>query len=144
MLAAGKPLQEAITLKNNTAFTLEAQELELINTSINRVKVKRWSKRAIVALLCLLTFTSVLMSYKSQETEVLAQQRRVEAESLLGFMVGEFADKLRSVQRMDLLDGISNKALEYFSNQEALPESTLFSSSSKKKKKKKKAVPAKK
>ena len=132
LLAAGKPLQEAITLKNNTAFTLEAQELELINTSINRVKVKRWSKRAIVALLCLLTFTSVLMSYKSQETEVLAQQRRVEAESLLGFMVGEFADKLRSVQRMDLLDGISNKALEYFSNQEALPESTLFSSSSKK------------
>ncbi len=32
-------------------------------------------------------------------------------------MVGDFADKLRSVKRMDLLDGISNKALEYFTNQ---------------------------
>jgi hypothetical protein len=39
-------------------------------------------------------------------------------QSLLGFMVGDFADKLRSVKRMDLLDGISNKALEYFSSQE--------------------------
>jgi DNA-binding winged helix-turn-helix (wHTH) protein/tetratricopeptide (TPR) repeat protein len=121
LLTEGKPLQEALTLKNNTAFTLEAQELDLIAASAGRAKVKRWSKRAIVTLLCLLTFTSVLMSYKSQQSEYLAQQKRLEAESLLGFMVGEFADKLRSVKRMDLLDGISNKALEYFSQQEEQP-----------------------
>jgi DNA-binding winged helix-turn-helix (wHTH) protein/energy-coupling factor transporter ATP-binding protein EcfA2 len=116
LLTEGKPLQEALTLKNNTAFTLETQELDLIAASASRAKVKRWSKRAIVTLLCLLTFTSVIMSYKSQQSEYLAQQKRLEAESLLGFMVGEFADKLRSVRRMDLLDGISNKAIEYFSH----------------------------
>ncbi|MEP7766310.1 hypothetical protein, partial [Sanguibacter sp. 26GB23] len=53
-------------------------------------------------------------------------QKRLEAESLLGFMVGEFADKLRSVQRMDLLDGISNKALEYFSQQDKAPSLFTF------------------
>jgi tetratricopeptide (TPR) repeat protein len=43
-------------------------------------------------------------------------------------MFGEFADKLRSVWRMDLLDGISNKALEYFSQQEHdYDDSGLFS-----------------
>ncbi|TDF36370.1 transcriptional regulator [Alteromonadaceae bacterium M269] len=121
LLADGKPLQEALTLRKNSAFTLEVQELELIKASNARAKTKRWAKRAIVALLCMLTFTSVLMSYKSQQSEYLAQQKRLEAESLLGFMVGEFADKLRSVRRMDLLDGISNKALEYFSQQEQQP-----------------------
>lgn len=43
-----------------------------------------------------------------------ATEKRLAAENLLGFMVGEFADKLRGIGRMDLLDGISNKALEYF------------------------------
>jgi hypothetical protein len=31
-------------------------------------------------------------------------------------MVGDFADKMRGIGRMDLLDGISNKALAYFSD----------------------------
>lgn len=56
------------------------------------------------------------MSFRSFEAEKQAQQKRLAAESLLGFMVGDFADKLRSIGRMDLLDGISNKALEYFSD----------------------------
>ena len=70
------------------------------------------------------------MSFTSFQAQQLAQQKRQEAESLLGFMVGDFADKLRSVKRMDLLDGISNKALEYFTNQVEEP-SSLFNFSSK-------------
>ncbi len=46
----------------------------------------------------------------------MALQKRLAAENLLGFMVGDFADKMRGIGRMDLLDGISNKALEYFSD----------------------------
>ena len=65
-----------------------------------------------------LTFIATFMSVRSYHAEQIAKQKRKEAENLLGFMVGEFADKLRSVKRMDLLDGISNKALEYFTNQD--------------------------
>lgn len=118
LLSKGKPLQQALSLQSNSAFTLEKQELAFIQASKAHANQRRWGKHAIVSLLCLLTFTAVLMSYKSQQSEYLAQQKRLEAESLLGFMVGEFADKLRSVKRMDLLDGISNKAIEYFSNNE--------------------------
>lgn len=127
LLQEGKPLQEALTLKNNPMFGLAPQEVSLIDASNRRSSTKRWAKRAVVMLLSLLTFTSVVMSYKSQQAEDFAQQKRLEAESLLGFMVGEFADKLRSVKRMDLLDGISNKALEYFSESEET-ESGLFNS----------------
>ncbi|WP_339898444.1 winged helix-turn-helix domain-containing protein [Paraglaciecola polaris] len=128
LLAEGKPLQEALSLQSSSVFTLEENEHALIKASQKSGNIKRWLKRTTVTLLCVLTFTALFMSVKSQQAESLAQHKRLEAESLLGFMVGEFADKLRSVKRMDLLDGISNKALEYFSQQDDDAEaSALFS-----------------
>ncbi|MFT6896820.1 MAG: DNA-binding winged helix-turn-helix (wHTH) protein [Paraglaciecola sp.] len=118
LLTRGKPLEEALSLKVNSVFTLDKDELALINASQQRVNNKRWLTRTTITLLCVLTFIALFMSVKSQQAEAFAQQKRLAAESLLGFMVGEFADKLRSVKRMDLLDGISNKALEYFSHQD--------------------------
>lgn len=116
LLADGKPLAEAQQLAQNGFFTLDANEQAFILASGKRAKLVRTSRRLTFALLCVLTFTAVLMSFRSFEAEKLAQQKRLAAESLLGFMVGDFADKLRSIGRMDLLDGISNKALEYFSD----------------------------
>lgn len=116
LLAAGKPLNEAEQLCDNPFFTLDKPELAFIAASRRRAQVRRWTGRATVALLCLLTFISILMSVKSHDAEQQAQQKRLAAENLLGFMVGDFADKLRGIGRMDLLDGISNKALEYFSD----------------------------
>ncbi|NCP63403.1 MAG: AAA family ATPase [Paraglaciecola sp.] len=126
LLAEGKPLQEALSLKSNTLFVLDEHEQALIQASLQRVKTKRWFSGVTIVVLCLLTFTSVLMSIKSQEAQQKAQQKQLEAESLLGFMVGDFADKLRRVKRMDLLDGISNKALEYFSQQDEADTTTFF------------------
>ncbi|MDP5133245.1 MAG: winged helix-turn-helix domain-containing protein [Paraglaciecola sp.] len=124
LLAEGKPLQEALSLQHSSTFSLDNNEQALIQRSVKRAKTKRWSTGVAILMLCILSFTSVLMSIKSQESQNVAQQKRLEAESLLGFMVGEFADKLRSVKRMDLLDGISNKALEYFSQQDEITENT--------------------
>jgi DNA-binding winged helix-turn-helix (wHTH) protein len=116
LLADGKPLAEAQQLAQNGFFSLDANEQAFILASGKRSKLVRTSRRLTFALLCVLTFTAVLMSFRSFEAEKQAQQKRLAAESLLGFMVGDFADKLRSIGRMDLLDGISNKALEYFSD----------------------------
>ncbi|GAB0110293.1 nSTAND1 domain-containing NTPase [Pseudoalteromonas distincta] len=117
LLAPGKPLQEAQLLLNDKLFKLDDNEYALIKSSVKKTKTKIRVKRVTVALLCLLTFTALLMSFTSFKAQQHAQKKQLEAESLLGFMVGDFADKLRSVKRMDLLDGISNKALEYFTDQ---------------------------
>jgi energy-coupling factor transporter ATP-binding protein EcfA2 len=123
LLAEGKPLQEAVAILANPLFSLDNQEQGFIQASIKRAQIKRLTRRVTISLLCLLSFTSVLMSVKSLDAEQQALEKRLEAENLLGFMVGDFADKLRSVGRMDLLDGISNKALEYFSSGDVSPES---------------------
>lgn len=116
LLAEGKPLAEASTLLNNQLFNLEPQELALIQASSKQANIGRWRRRAVMLALVALTLISVAMSIRSIEAETQAQQKRLAAENLLGFMVGEFADKMRGIGRMDLLDGISNKALEYFSD----------------------------
>ncbi|WP_350995656.1 winged helix-turn-helix domain-containing protein [Shewanella sp. TB7-MNA-CIBAN-0143] len=116
LLAEGKPLAEASTLLNNQLFNLEPQELALIQASSKQANIGRWRRRAVMLALVALTLISVAMSVRSIEAENQAQQKRLAAENLLGFMVGEFADKMRGIGRMDLLDGISNKALEYFSD----------------------------
>ena len=119
LLAEGKPLQEALQLKQNRLFQLDDEEQEFLQASAKRVQFRRWLRRGTAALLCVLTFTAISMSVRSYNAELQAQQKRLAAENLLGFMVGEFADKLRSIGRMDLLDGISNKALEYFTEYSA-------------------------
>ncbi|MCL1119933.1 winged helix-turn-helix domain-containing protein [Shewanella seohaensis] len=116
LLAEGKPLKEAQSLRQNPLFDLDERETDFIAASSKRATMLRWTRRITVALLCVLTLTSVIMSARSIEAEKLAQQKRLAAEDLLGFMVGDFADKMRGIGRMDLLDGISNKALEYFTD----------------------------
>uniref|UniRef100_Q0HTC3 Lysine decarboxylase transcriptional regulator, CadC n=1 Tax=Shewanella sp. (strain MR-7) TaxID=60481 RepID=Q0HTC3_SHESR len=116
LLAEGKPLKEAQSLRQNPLFDLDERETDFIAASSKRATMLRWTRRITVALLCVLTLTSVIMSVRSIEAEKLAQQKRLAAEDLLGFMVGDFADKMRGIGRMDLLDGISNKALEYFTD----------------------------
>ena len=116
LLSEGKPLQEAELLSQNPLFTLESAEQALIAASAKRVNSRRWRRRLTTGALVALTMLSVLMSFRSIEAEQRALDKRLAAENLLGFMVGDFADKLRGIGRMDLLDGISNKALEYFSD----------------------------
>lgn len=125
LLAEGKPLQQALQLAGNRLFTLDKPEQDFIAASARRAWLLRWGRIGTALVLVTLTFMAILMSYKSQQSEQLAQQKRLAAENLLGFMVGDFADKLRSIGRMDLLDGISNKALEYFSDPQ-LADSSSF------------------
>ncbi|WP_434938976.1 winged helix-turn-helix domain-containing protein [Shewanella sp. HL-SH8] len=116
LLAEGKPLQEALALADNPLFNLDTEQHAFIHASKKSVGVKRLAKMSTIAVLCMLTLLAVFMSVRSIKAEQFAKQKQQQAESLLGFMVGEFADKLRSVGRMDLLDGITQKSMEYFAS----------------------------
>jgi len=61
----------------------------------------------------LLAVLAAVLGFTASRAKQVAQQRRSEAEGLMGFMLGDFADKLRPLGKLDLLDGISTKALEY-------------------------------
>lgn len=50
---------------------------------------------------------------QAEAAQALAEQRRGEAEQLIQYMLGDFADKLRPLGRLDLLDSIGAEALKY-------------------------------
>lgn len=67
---------------------------------------------AALALLALTT-TSLLQARRAEQAEQQAQARRHQAEDLLSYMLGEFADKLRPIGRLELLDSVGAKSLDF-------------------------------
>ena len=51
-----------------------------------------------------------------------AEERRKQAEDLIGFMLGDLRKKLETVGRLEVLDDVGAKAMDYFA---AVPESSL-------------------
>jgi|GEM_PF-1205189 len=56
---------------------------------------------------------------EAETARALAEQRRDDAEELIRFMLGDFAAGLRSIGRLELLDGIGSEALRYLTAQQA-------------------------
>jgi tetratricopeptide (TPR) repeat protein len=113
LLPQGKQLDEARGLLSMTAFSLTADELALINASTQRAVRRERLRLGVMSLILLLAVLAAVLGFTASRAKQVAQQRRAEAEGLMGFMLGDFADKLRPLGKLDLLDGISTKALEY-------------------------------
>jgi tetratricopeptide (TPR) repeat protein len=62
-------------------------------------------------------FTSGL-AYTAIEARDAARDQRREAEGLIGFMLGDLRQKLEPVGRLDVLDAVGARALEYFEKQD--------------------------
>jgi tetratricopeptide (TPR) repeat protein len=62
-------------------------------------------------------FTSGL-AYTAIDARDAARDQRREAESLIGFMLGDLRTKLEPVGRLDVLDAVGARALEYFEKQD--------------------------
>jgi len=82
---------------------------------IHRERRRRRSRWMIatgtgLALLCLTTVLAV----NAVIARHAAERRQKQAEDLIGFMLGDLDDKLRQVNRLDILESVADKAVKYF------------------------------
>ncbi len=114
LLPRGKLLEEARELLGPMQIPLNTEVTALIAASVQ--KVKHADQRRIGALIgfALIAIAAAALGTRAHKAEIVADQRRHEAEDLMDFMVGDLADKLRPLGRLDLLAGIGGKALGYF------------------------------
>lgn len=82
---------------------------------------------AAVVLLAVLGATKYFVDLSRERTSAVAarreaDRRRGQAEGLIGFMLGDLRKRLADVGRLDILDDVGAKALDYFA---AVPESSL-------------------
>ena len=80
------------------------------------VRRNRLATAAAVAISMALVIGIVVALFglrEAQSARALAEDRRANAEKLIGYMLGDFANKLRPLGKLDLLDGISAQAMAY-------------------------------
>ncbi len=82
-----------------------------------RGKPRRRNQRFIAAAI----LVAVLLAGFKYTTDLraermIAEQNRAQAEDLMGFMLGDLRDKLEPVGRLDVLDDVGRKALEYYAS----------------------------
>lgn len=85
------------------------------------IRRNRLASAALVAVTLAVLLGAGMAFYgmtRAQTAQALAEQRRNDAERLIQFMLGDFADKLRPIGRLELLDGVSEQALEYLRRQD--------------------------
>jgi len=76
---------------------------------------------SVLLLAAALTVAAVL-GVRAVRANTVAEQRRTQAEDLIGFMLNDLRDKLEPVGRLDLLDDVGERAMKYFA---AVPEAEL-------------------
>jgi len=87
--------------------------LYVLNRFVRRHRVAAAATGLAVCALLGLTTTSLLQARRAEAAEQQAQARRQQAEDLLSYMLGEFADKLRPIGRLELLDSVGAKSLSF-------------------------------
>ncbi|WBS00767.1 winged helix-turn-helix domain-containing protein [Pseudoduganella sp. SL102] len=113
LLPPGIQANQARTVLASADISLSAQEAEFVDASLRRVKLGERIRMAVVAVIALLAMLAGVLGLTARAAQQDADRRRADAEGLLGFMLGDFADKLRPLGRLYLLDDVSKRALAY-------------------------------
>jgi Flp pilus assembly protein TadD len=115
LLPSGTQTNQAREILRQGGVSISAQDQEFIHSSL---KSERRSERIRLSIMIVMACLVVLvggLGLTARTAQTLAEQRRAEAEDLMGYMLGEFVEKLRPLGKLDLLDSISNRALAYLS-----------------------------
>lgn len=85
-----------------------------------RRRLRRWAAAAALAVAVFVGVKYTLDLRAERSLAVAAQaeaeRRRGQAEDLIQFMLGDLRERLESVGRLDALDGVAAKALDYFAS----------------------------
>lgn len=125
LLPSGTQTNQARQLLKTSSFSFSPQEQGFINASLQS---EQRGERFRLIVLCIVTGLAVLacgLGLMARQAQTLAEQHRTEAEDLMGYMLGEFVDKLRPLGKLELLDSVSNRALSYLSDKKKANDSDI-------------------
>jgi tetratricopeptide (TPR) repeat protein len=77
-----------------------------------RRRIRRLTVLTAASLVMMLVTTGLAVS--ARNARGAAEERQREAETLVDFMLGDLNDKLRQVQRLDILEAVDTHAMAYF------------------------------
>lgn len=115
LLPRGSQVKEAAGLLTLSEMALGEQERAFIRASLKRATGAARLRILVSSMVVGLALLASGLGLTARLHQQQAERHRAEAEGLMGYMLGEFVDKLRPLGRLDLLDDISSSALAYLS-----------------------------
>jgi DNA-binding winged helix-turn-helix (wHTH) protein/tetratricopeptide (TPR) repeat protein len=113
LLPAGILTNQAKHLLSIEAISLDQDEVDYIRASIRRANLNRRVRIALGVAIASLSLLAAGLGVLARSAQIVAEQRRSEAEGVMGYMLDEFVDKLRPIGKLELLDNVSTRALKY-------------------------------
>ncbi len=100
----------------------EREERAQERAALERAQRRRRLSAAIAGVSLAVLLVVSFLALQAFDARREADRRRGQAESLIGFMVGDLRQKLEPIGRLDVLDEVGEEALAYF---ESVPEDDL-------------------
>ena len=116
LLPSGTQANQARQLIKTTGFSFTQQEQDFVQTSLMGVRRGERLRLGITFAMATLAVLAVGLGLAARSAQTQAETHRTEAEGLMGYMLGEFVEKLRPLGKLDLLDSVSVRALSYLSD----------------------------
>ncbi|HEX8610830.1 MAG TPA: winged helix-turn-helix domain-containing protein [Telluria sp.] len=115
LLPRGSQVRQAAGLLKHGDLSLSEQELSFIRLSQQRATRAERLRIVVSVALVVLALLASGLGLTARALQQQAERHRTEAEGLMGYMLGDFVDKLRPIGKLDMLDDISSRALAYLS-----------------------------
>lgn len=116
LLPSGTQTNQARQLLQANSMILAPQEQQFILSSLQSERRSERMRMAVMVVVTSLAVLAAALGLTARSAQTQAEAHRTEAEGLMGYMLGEFADKLRPLGKLDLLDSVSARALKYLSD----------------------------
>ncbi|RZT10920.1 DNA-binding winged helix-turn-helix (wHTH) domain-containing protein [Duganella sp. CF402] len=123
LLPSGTQTNQARQLQTASSLSLTPQEQQFIQLSLQSERRSERVRMAVMAVVTSLAVLAGVLGLTARSAQTQAEAHRAEAEGLMGYMLGEFADKLRPLGKLDLLDSVSTRALKYLSDPARMTDS---------------------
>jgi tetratricopeptide (TPR) repeat protein len=106
--------------KSNARLKIIAGLLGVGFDTLKQRELRRRNQRLVVVTALALVLTGVVtaLAIEARIARKAAEERQKQAENLVAFMLTDLNDRLREVQRLDILEAVDNQAMAYFA---ALP-----------------------
>ncbi len=122
LLNPGRPLAEAREAARRLPEDLDPDARDYLRASERQQRRKQWLRAGAIGALAILALTATALGLQAGQARREAEQRRDQAQRLVGFMLGDLAEQLRPIGNLKLLDSVASQALAYL---ERLPEAQM-------------------
>ena len=121
LLPHGSQLDEALGLAADRRIVLDADEHRFIGVSARRSRAQWRLRIGAITTMLVLGILAGIAGIIAMIQQREAADARGRAESLVGFMLGDLAESLRPIGKLDLLDAVSTEVTRYMSSVPADP-----------------------